>query len=104
MAENFQELGPKILIVLDNASFHKRKDILAQIEAEMPNIRLEFLPPYSPDFNLIELVWHSAKEYIAHRLFESVEQLEDLLNKLLNEGQLIINWSRKIKNKGNAIY
>ena len=93
MAEDFQELGSKILIVLDNASFHKRKDILGQIETEMPNIRLEFLPPYSPDFNLIELVWHSAKEYIAHRLFESVEQLEDLLNNLLNEGQLIINWS-----------
>jgi transposase len=104
LAEYFQELGPKIMIVLDNASFHKRKDILAQIETEMPNIRLEFLPPYSPDFNLIELVWHSAKEYIAHRLFEFVEQLEDLLNNLLNEGELIINWSRKIKNKGNAIY
>jgi hypothetical protein len=59
LAEDFQELGPKILIVLDNASFHKRKDILAQIETEMPNIRLEFLPPYSPDFNWIELVWHS---------------------------------------------
>jgi transposase len=39
------------------------------------NIRLEFLPLYSQDFNLIELVWHSAKEYIAHRLFESVNQL-----------------------------
>jgi transposase len=45
----------------------------------MPNIRLEFLPPYSLDFNLIELLWHSAKEYIAPRLFESVEQLEDWL-------------------------
>jgi hypothetical protein len=52
----------------------------------------------------IELVWHSAKEYIAHRLFESVNQLEELLNKLLNEGQLIIYWSKRIKNKGNAIY
>ena len=70
----------------------------------MPNIRLEFLLPYSPDFNLIELVWHSAKEYIAPRLFEFVNQLEELLNKLLNEGQLIINSSRRIKNKGNAIY
>jgi transposase len=39
-------------------AFIKEK-ILAQIETEMPNIRLEFLPPYSPDFNLIELVWHS---------------------------------------------
>ena len=65
---------------------------------------LEFLPPYSPDYNLIELVWHSEEEYIAQRLFESVEQLEELLNALLNEGGLIIKWGRKIKNKGNAVY
>ena len=103
-AESFTKCSAKIIIILDNASFHKRKDILEKIEAEMPNIILEFLPPYSPDYNLIELVWHSAKEYIAHRLFESVEQLEELLNKLLNEGGLIIKWERKIKNKGNAIY
>ena len=103
-AENFTKYSAKIVIILDNASFHKRKDILERIEAEMPNIILEFLPPYSPDYNLIELVWHSAKEYIAHRLFESVEQLEELLNILLNEGGLIIKWGRKIKNKGNAVY
>jgi transposase len=102
--EDFKKCSAKIVIILDNASFHKRKDILEKIEAEMPNIVLEFLPPYSPDYNLIELVWHSAKEYIAHRLFESVEQLEELLNKLLNEGGLVIKWERKIKNKGNAVY
>jgi len=102
--ESFEKNAAKIVIILDNASFHKRKDILAQIEAKMPNIIWEFLPPYSPDYNLIELVWHSAKEYIAHRLFESVSQLEELLNKLLNEGGLIIKWERKIKNKGNAVY
>ena len=103
-AENFTKCSAKIIIILDNASFHKRKDILEKIEAEMPNIILEFLPPYSPDYNLIELVWHSAKQYIVHRLFESVEQLQELLNKLLNEGGLIIKWERRIKNKGNAIY
>jgi transposase len=102
--EEFTKYSAKIIIILDNASFHKRKDILEKIEAEMPNLILEFLPPYSPDYNLIELVWHSAKEYIAHRLFESVEQLEELLNTLLNEGGLIIKWERKIKTKGNAVY
>ncbi len=61
------------------------------------------MPPYSPDYNLIELVWHSAKEYIAHRLFKSVEELSELLHKLLNEGEMVIKWERKIKNKGNAI-
>lgn len=102
--EDFNDFSAKIIIILDNASFHKRKDILERIEAEIQNIILEFLPPYSPDYNLIELVWHSAKEYIAHRLFESVSQLEELLNKLLNEGGLIIKWEHKIKNKGNAVY
>lgn len=102
--ETFNKDSAKIIIILDNASFHKRKDVLARIETEMPNIILEFLPPYSPDYNLIELVWHSVKEYIAHRLFESVSQLEELLKNLLNEGGLIIKWERKIKNKGNAVY
>jgi transposase len=67
------------------------------------NIKLEFLPAYSPDFNLIELVWHSAKEFIANRLFKSIEELEELLNRLLNEGDLIIKWGRKLKGKGGAV-
>ena len=102
-AENFNDRGPKILRILDNASFHKKDEILDRIKQEMPNIILEFLPPYSPDYNIIELVWHSAKEYLAHRLFKSVEELESLLHQLLNEGGLFINWSKKLKNKGNAI-
>ena len=100
---DFQEKGPKILIVLDNASFHKKKEILTEIENNLPNIILEFLPAYSPDYNLIELVWHSAKEYIAHREFENKEQLAEVVNNLLNEGGLTINWSKKLKNKGNLV-
>lgn len=101
--DDFEKIGPKIVIILDNASIHKRKDILEQIAKEMPNLILEFLPEYSPDYNLIELVWHSAKEFISNRLFESIEELESLVNKLLNEGELVINWARNIKNKGNSI-
>ena len=109
--ENFQETGPKILIILDNASFHmrsgilqdKKQEILTKIETNLPNIILEFLPAYSPDYNLIELVWHSAKEYIAHRNFENKEELEEVVNDLLNKGGLTINWSKKFKNKGDLV-
>lgn len=69
----------------------------------LPNIHLCYLPAYSPDFNLIELVWHSCKELIAHRLFHSVEQLTELLYKLLNDGGLLINWNRNLRNKGNSV-
>ena len=102
-AELYERIGPTILIILDNASYHKRQDIIEQIEQALPNIRLCFLPAYSPDFNLIELVWHSCKEFIAHRLFQSVEQLKELLNRLLNHGELVIQWHRKIRNKGDTI-
>jgi transposase len=103
LAEDFQEKGCKILLILDNASFHKKEEVLQKILEEMPNLIIEFLPPYSPDYNLVELVWHSTKEYIANRLFESIEKLELVLNNLLNEGELIIKWDRKLKNKGNAV-
>ena len=57
--EDFQSHGPRIILILDNASFHKRQDILIRLSKELPNFRLDFLPAYSPDYNIIELVWHS---------------------------------------------
>ena len=72
LAELYERIGPRVLVILDNASYHKRQDIIDKIEQTLPNIHWCFLPAYSPDFNLIELVWHSCKEFIAHRLFQSV--------------------------------
>jgi len=43
-AQDFTKKGQKIVIILDNASFHKTKNYLDQIETEMTNIHLEFLP------------------------------------------------------------
>ncbi len=37
-SEDFSEHGPKIIIFLDNASYHKRKDICGEIEKNLPNI------------------------------------------------------------------
>ena len=49
------ELPRKTVIVMDNASFH-RKNALCQI-AESFDCSLLFLPPYSPDLNPIEHFW-----------------------------------------------
>ena len=99
----FEQKGPRVLIVLDNASYHKKQEVIDKLKTECPNLELCFLPPYSPDYNLIELVWHSCKEFIAHRLFQSGDELRDLLDRLLNKGELKIKWKRKAKNKGNAV-
>jgi transposase len=102
-AAKFATQGPKIVVLVDRASYHLRADIRALIAANLTNIVLDFLPAYSPDFNLIELVWHSCKEFIAHRTFTSTQELQELLHRLLNDGELQIHWNRKLKNKGNAI-
>ncbi len=103
IAELYERIGPRVVVVLDNASFHKRQDIIDKIVQTLPNIHLCYLPAYSPDFNLIELLWHSCKEFIAHRLFDSVEQLTKLLHRWLNDGGLLINWNRSLRNKGNSV-
>jgi len=58
-----QELLPNTpnnaVIVLDNATFHKRNDALEAIEKAGHTV--EFLPPYSPDLNPIEKKWAQAK-------------------------------------------
>ena len=46
LAEEFEAKGPQIVIILDNASFHKKAEIIQKREEEIPKIHLEYLPPY----------------------------------------------------------
>ena len=47
------------VVVMDNASFHKRADMVEAIKQS--GALLEFLRPYSPDLNPIEKKWAQAK-------------------------------------------
>ena len=53
------QLPERSVVVMDNASFHKRQDMIEALEREhhIP----EYLPPYSPDFNPIEHKWAQVK-------------------------------------------
>lgn len=53
------KLPPKSVIVMDNATFHKRDDTKALIKQAGHD--LLYLPAYSPDFNPIEQKWAHAK-------------------------------------------
>ena len=50
-----QEINKGSVIVLDNATFHK-KSVLSVL-AKTYNCEVLFLPPYSPDLNPIEKKW-----------------------------------------------
>ncbi len=52
----------KVVIVLDNASVHTgkiMKDAVAFYKNK--NVDFHFLPPYSPELNRIERLWHKMK-------------------------------------------
>lgn len=53
------KLPAQRVVVMDNASFHKRADIQQAIK-EADHI-LEYLPAYSPDLNPIEHKWAQSK-------------------------------------------
>ena len=48
-------LKPGMVLVMDNASFHKGGRIRELVEAA--GCQLLYLPPYSPDLNPIEQCW-----------------------------------------------
>ena len=51
-----------MVLVIDNARFHKSKKVVQLIEAV--GCRIIFLPPYSPDLNPIEHHWTAVKNAI----------------------------------------
>jgi len=50
------------VIVLDNATFHRKKTLFAL--AQKAGCSVIFLPPYSPDLNPIENEWANLKTFI----------------------------------------
>ena len=51
-----------IKVVLDNASYNRSAAVKAYLAREDCRIQLVFLPPYSPNLNLIERLWWFLKK------------------------------------------
>jgi transposase len=66
------KLPPNSVIVMDNAAFHKGKDMHNSITDSGHS--LLYLPPYSPDLNPIEKKWAQAK-HIRKSIFCSIDEL-----------------------------
>jgi transposase len=67
------------IVFMDNLSYHKGPRIRALIESA--GAHLEFLPPYSPDLNPIELGWSKVKSVLRTA---KARTFEDLLTALAN--------------------
>lgn len=81
LAQQAQRLGKEIVVVIDNAGFHRAKLIKEHLETWVAQgLTLWFQPPYSPQFNLIETVWKKLKGFLLpRRCYDSRAQLQDAL-------------------------
>jgi len=66
-------LKPGDIVVLDNLSSHKDKKAREAIVAAGAQIR--DLPPYSPDFNPIEMMWSKVKAFLRKVKARTTEEL-----------------------------
>nr|QNO55534.1 hypothetical protein IBJMOJJD_00019 [Methanosarcinales archaeon ANME-1 ERB7]QNO55655.1 hypothetical protein AMFAPHJD_00030 [Methanosarcinales archaeon ANME-1 ERB7] len=73
-------IGVPITLVLDNARYQKCKLVWALAEAL--NIELLYIPPYSPNLNLIERLWKFVKKQCLYSKYYS--EFKDFKNAISN--------------------
>ena len=83
-----EHAGKPITVILDNASIHKAKSnahITKFLETQ--GVTLYFLPPYSPELNRIEKLWHLMKHtWMAVKCRNSANLEKDVTEILDNFG------------------
>lgn len=101
--EQKHPLAESIFITLDNARYYKNALIYEYLATS--KIKLLFMPPYSPNLNLIERLWKFMRKTILYnkyyekfaefraevmRFFENIAQYNDKLSTLLTKNFQII--------------
>ena len=78
--------GTPTIVILDNASMHTSKLFKSNIEKwEKMGLHLLYLPPYSPELNLIEILWREMKyRWFDLNAFASFDALWIHVKKLLD--------------------
>jgi transposase len=74
----------KIVLVLDNASYHQSRATLAALSFFEPRVRVYWLPKYCPNLNLIERFWRHLKDLAcANRLEVALQTLVDRVEEIV---------------------
>lgn len=81
--ELLKDIESGSVIVLDNAAFHRKKQL--KIIAKKAGCEILFLPPYSPDLNPIEYFWG----WLKNKLREILHKYDSIDEALLDCFQLI---------------
>jgi transposase len=75
----------RMVLVLDNARYHHAVLLAPFLREHAPQLRLLFLPPYSPQLAPIERVWKLTRRLATHnRYFPKLQQVLEAVNGCFN--------------------
>lgn len=73
--------GQRMVVVLDNARWHHARALQPWLQEHRNVLRLDFLPPYSPELNPVERVWKLTRRLATHNVyFENLESLVEAVH------------------------
>eukprot|EP01084_Bolivina_argentea_P299116 515575_1 len=90
--------GPNSIIVLDNVSFHKYKPI--KLICNYAQVKLIYLPPYSPHLNVIERLFNALKMNLQQYPLFCGENVRQLAHMIMQYKIKNINWTSVAKKIG----
>jgi len=78
----------RLVLVIDNASYHRTKAIRQLLDDHSEHVFVIWLPPYSPNLNLIEGLWGYLKRSALNNYFYGeIESLEATIHEAFTELQ-----------------
>ena len=91
-------LSKPTVVVLDNASYHKSKKFKENIYRWYnQGLTLLYLPPYSPQLNIIEILWRFMKYvWIDYKAYLSFENLKEYIKTIFDKygDKFVINFKQ----------
>lgn len=69
------DTGKPIIVIMDNASYHRGKPVKEFVRANKDQIAVDYLPSYAPELNPDEQVWNHAKARMAKLFVASKDEL-----------------------------
>ena len=79
---SMKSIGQAMYVILDNARYQKCK--LVQELAERIGITLVYIPPYSPNLNLIERLWGFVKKNLRTKYYDNFDEFKERIDSLIN--------------------
>ena len=79
------KIHKKFVLILDNASYHTSSRVDEFIKSTKGDIKLIFLPSYTPQLNAIETQWRVLKRRLAGRYFKTIEEFRNAIRQVIRD-------------------